>query len=143
MPVCTLLVHAAFLAHLTAPFPFAVGETLQYEATLGVFPIGTATVTVNLTGVTNAQNITVALIGVNNGGDLPVQMSVLVGDTTGDGTVNASDVRQPKMNSGQVVDAANFRTDVNANGSINATDVALVKLHSGVSQPVEIRESGR
>lgn len=46
MPVCTLLVHAAFLARLTAPYPFAVGETLQYEATLGVFPIGTATVTV-------------------------------------------------------------------------------------------------
>ena len=46
MPVCTLLAQAALLAHLTAPYPFAVGEALHYEATLGVFPIGTATVTV-------------------------------------------------------------------------------------------------
>lgn len=46
MPVCTLLAQAALLARLTAPYPFAVGETLQYEATLGVFPVGTATVTV-------------------------------------------------------------------------------------------------
>jgi len=46
MPVCILLAQTALLARLTSPFPFAVGETLQYEATLGVFPIGTASVTV-------------------------------------------------------------------------------------------------
>jgi hypothetical protein len=46
MPAATLLTHAALLARLSAPFPFAVGETLQYEATLGYFPIGTATATV-------------------------------------------------------------------------------------------------
>jgi len=46
MPVLTLLAHAALLAHLTAPYPFAVGETLTYDATLGVFPIGTASATV-------------------------------------------------------------------------------------------------
>ena len=104
---------------------------------------GTAYITVNLTGVTNAQTITVKLFSVNKGGDLPVQMSVLLGDTTGNGAVNSSDVDLTKMNSGQVVDASNFRTDVNVSGSINATDVALVKLQSGVSLPVESRESGR
>jgi hypothetical protein len=46
MPAATLLTHAALLARLSAPFPFAVGETLQYEATLGYFPIGTASATV-------------------------------------------------------------------------------------------------
>ncbi|HEY7503887.1 MAG TPA: DUF3108 domain-containing protein [Gemmatimonadales bacterium] len=48
MPVATLLAHAALLAGLSqAPnYPFAVGETLQYEATLGYFPIGTATASV-------------------------------------------------------------------------------------------------
>lgn len=46
MPVLTLLAHAALLSRLAAPFPFAVGETLQYEARLGMFPIGTASVTV-------------------------------------------------------------------------------------------------
>jgi uncharacterized protein DUF3108 len=47
MPVCTLFTHAALLVRLAAPYPFAVGETLQYEAKLGVFPVGTATVTVS------------------------------------------------------------------------------------------------
>ena len=48
MPAATLLAHAALLAGLTqAPaYPFAVGETLQYEASLGYFPIGAATATV-------------------------------------------------------------------------------------------------
>ena len=47
MPVCTLLAQAALLARLAGPYPFAVGETLHYEATLAAFPVGTATVTVN------------------------------------------------------------------------------------------------
>lgn len=46
MPAATLLAHAALLAQLTAPYPFAVGETLRYEATLGYFPIGSAISTV-------------------------------------------------------------------------------------------------
>lgn len=47
MPVTALLVHAALLARLTAPYPFAVGETLTYDAMLGVFPVGIATATVS------------------------------------------------------------------------------------------------
>jgi hypothetical protein len=47
MPIITLLAHAALLARLAAPYPFAVGETLQYEAKLGYIPVGTATMTVN------------------------------------------------------------------------------------------------
>lgn len=46
MPALTLLAHAVLLTRLAGPFPFAVGETLQYEARLGMFPIGTASVTV-------------------------------------------------------------------------------------------------
>lgn len=53
MPVSILIVRAALLARLAAPvpapagpYPFAVGETLSYDATLGYFPIGAATATV-------------------------------------------------------------------------------------------------
>ena len=47
MPLVTLLAHAALLARLASPpYPFAVGETLDYEATLGVIPIGTAHIAV-------------------------------------------------------------------------------------------------
>ena len=43
----TLLVHAALLTQLSTPYPFGVGETLQYEAKLGAFPVGTATASVS------------------------------------------------------------------------------------------------
>ena len=49
MPASVLLAHVALLARLAtpAPYPFAVGETLSYEAKLGYFPVGTATATVS------------------------------------------------------------------------------------------------
>jgi hypothetical protein len=49
MPVLTLLAHAALLARLAAapPYPFAVGETLEFDAKLGMLPIGSATMRVN------------------------------------------------------------------------------------------------
>jgi hypothetical protein len=47
MPVTSLIAHAALLARLAAPYPFAVGETLSYDAVLGYLPIGTATATVS------------------------------------------------------------------------------------------------
>ena len=47
MPIAQLLVHAALLARLAAPYPFAVGETLRYDAKLGYFPVGTASVSVS------------------------------------------------------------------------------------------------
>jgi Protein of unknown function (DUF3108) len=53
MPVTPLLAHAALLAHLAAPFPFAVGEKLTYDAVLGYFPVGTATAAV--TGMTRER----------------------------------------------------------------------------------------
>jgi hypothetical protein len=99
---------------------------------------GTSTLTINLTGVTNAQRITLTVAGVNDGTnifDVAVPMGVLLGDTNGNSSVNAGDVAQTKGQSGQAVTAANFRQDVNANGSINAGDVALVKSKSGTSLP--------
>jgi hypothetical protein len=64
MPVMTLLAHAALLAQLTAPFPFAVGETLTYDATLGVIPIGTASATVTkLTRERGQEALVLAAIG--------------------------------------------------------------------------------
>lgn len=52
MPVTTLIGHAVLLARLAVPaptsaYPFAVGETLTYDATLGYFPVGTATAAVS------------------------------------------------------------------------------------------------
>ena len=99
---------------------------------------GTSGITLNLTSVTNAQKITITLAGVNDGtntGDLDVQMGVLFGDISGNGTVNATDVSQTKTQSGNAVTASNFRADVNTNGAINASDVSAVKAKSGTALP--------
>jgi hypothetical protein len=47
IPIPQLLAQAALLSRLAAPYPFSVGETLQYDAKLGYFPVGTASVSVS------------------------------------------------------------------------------------------------
>ncbi|MEO5720504.1 MAG: choice-of-anchor Q domain-containing protein [Chthoniobacterales bacterium] len=102
------------------------------------FVVNGSQVTVNLAAVANAQTIALTLFGVSNGtiiGNVSVPMGLLLGDTNGNGTVNATDVGQAKAQSGQPVTAANFRNDVNVNGSINATDIGQVKTQSGAALP--------
>jgi autotransporter-associated beta strand protein len=98
------------------------------------------TMTVNLTGVANAQTVTVTLSNVTDSfsqvlPDTAIGIGFLRGDTNGNRSVNATDVSQTKLQSGQAVTNANFREDVNANGFINASDVSSVKLQSGTSLP--------
>ena len=93
---------------------------------------------VNLTGVANAQTITVTLAGVNDGCstfNVGAPMGVLLGDTTANGFVNSADVSQTQPQSGQPVTGSNFREDVTANGFINSGDVSLVQSLSGTSLP--------
>ncbi len=92
-------------------------------------------VVVPLTNVADAQTLLVTLYCVNGGGNLVIPMSRLLGDTTGGGSVNASDVSETKGQSGQPVSAANFRSDVNANGAITSSDVGQVKAQSGRQLP--------
>jgi len=102
------------------------------------FSVSGSQVTVNMTGVTNVQRITVTLFNVNDGthiGNVPVSMGVLVGDVNGNAVVNASDVSLTKSQVGQAVSASNFREDVNANGVINSVDVAQVKSKVGTALP--------
>jgi hypothetical protein len=99
---------------------------------------GTAVITVNLTGVTNAQRLGVTLANVNNGtatGDVVIPMGVLQGDTNASGTVTGTDVSQAKLQSGQPVTGSNFRNDVIVSGSINGSDVSSVKQSSGTALP--------
>ena len=99
---------------------------------------GTSTLTVNLTGITSAQRITLTLSNVSTGfstTDLAVPIGFLVGDTNGDGTVNAGDAQQTRNRSGQAADATNFRSDVNADGFVNSGDTTAVRSRSGTSLP--------
>jgi len=99
---------------------------------------GTTIVTVNLSGVANAQTISVALFDLNDGvntTNLVIPMGVLIGDVNANRFVNASDIAQAKAQVGQPVTTSNFRADVNPNGIINASDVVHVKSLSGTSLP--------
>jgi hypothetical protein len=98
------------------------------------------TMTVNLTGVTDVQKITVTLSGVTDSFShvLPntaVSANMLIGDTTGNKSVNSSDISQTKAQSGQAAGAGNFRTDVTVSGLINSSDISLVKASSGHAVP--------
>ena len=95
---------------------------------------------VNLTGVINAQTLTVNLSNVadasgNFSSAVSGSMRLLVGDTTGNGLVNSSDIAQTQSQSGQAVTASNFREDVTVNGVINSSDIALVQSKSGTAMP--------
>ena len=95
-------------------------------------------VIVDLTNVANAQTIAITLFGVNDGtgpANIVVPMSLLLGDTGANGSVNSSDISQTKVQSGAVLSAANFRTDVTVNGAINSSDVSVVKAQSGTALP--------
>ncbi|MGH8099812.1 MAG: choice-of-anchor Q domain-containing protein [Chthoniobacterales bacterium] len=95
-------------------------------------------VTANLTDVANAQRIELTLFGVNDGANtnnVSIPMGVLLGDVSGNGTVNASDTGLAKSHIGEPIVQSNFRADTNASGDINATDAALVKSRLGTSLP--------
>ena len=93
-------------------------------------------VTVNLTGVTDAQIITVTLLNVNDGkntANVSIPMGVLLGDVNGDGFVNSADIGLVKALSGHALTTSTFRADVNLDGFINSADIGLVKSQSGVA----------
>jgi hypothetical protein len=95
---------------------------------------------VNLTGVADAQVLTVSLSNVtdsagNFSSAVSGSMGVLIGDTNGDGFVNSADISQTKSQSGQMVTSSNFREDVNTDGFINSGDISLVKSKSGTALP--------
>jgi photosystem II stability/assembly factor-like uncharacterized protein len=99
---------------------------------------GTDQAVINLTGVTNEQTLTVTLAGVNDSattGNVAVQMSVLLGDVTGDGFVLSGDYTATRRNSGTQVDDNTFRYDVNADGFILSGDYTIVRQNSGKQLP--------
>jgi hypothetical protein len=95
---------------------------------------------VNLTGVTNAQKITLSLTNVtdstgNFSAAVPISMGVLVGDTNASRRVDSSDVTLVRQQSLQTITSSNFRQDVNATGRIDSSDVTVVRQQALTSLP--------
>ena len=128
---------------ITFVSPVTVNGNPQAAVTSGTGQVDAVTVngsvvTVDLSGVTNAQTITLTLFSVSDGtntGDVAIRMSVLAGDTNANATVNSSDISQTKSQTGNSVGGSNFREDVTVNGEINSSDISVVKAHTGTGLP--------
>ena len=95
---------------------------------------------VNLTGVTNVQNIFVTLHNVhdsdgNVSDTLSAPMSILIGDVDASRNVTGADVNESKTQVGATVSSNNFRDDIDVTGAITGSDVNLVKAQVGTSLP--------
>jgi hypothetical protein len=127
---------------------FTFPDPVTFSSATVTHPGGTATVgstsapnipnsqvTVNLTGVSNVQTITVNLLDLSINGGAPATfsapMGVLFCDTTANRSVNSSDVSETQAESGHIITNLNFRDDVTANGAINSSDVSSVQGQSG------------
>jgi len=116
------------------PDPKATGAT----ASVSSFSVSGSKVTVDLTGVSNAQTIRITLSGVSDGtntNDVSGPMGVLLGDTNRTRAVNSKDVTLTQSKVGQTVDGTNFREDVTVDGSIDSNDVNLVQSKVGTKLP--------
>jgi len=96
--------------------------------------------TVQLTGVTNAQRISVTLSNVTDEfGEVLPNIALIIGrlqgDTNSDGFVNTGDALQTRNRSGQPTTVTNFRSDINTDGVVNSGDVLIVRNRSGTFLP--------
>ncbi len=124
-----------FASSVTYSGAFVASGTGSVFSTFGS---GTPEVIVDLTGVTNAQQIKLILSGVSNGartGDIVLPMGLLLADANGDGVVNSGDAAITRNHSGEATTAANFRWDYNLDGFINSGDATIVRARSGAFIP--------
>lgn len=92
-------------------------------------------VIVTLTGVGDAQRVTIQVSGVNGSVTASTSIGFLLGDVDGSRTVDATDAAMVRARSGLTVDITNFRYDLNASGTITAADIASVKNRNNLTLP--------
>ncbi len=87
--------------------------------------------TVNLTGVSDQQYITVAVAGLHDtaGANFGAgqQMGVLVGDVDATGVTDGNDVSDVQSATRQTTNGTNFRLDIDASGRIDGNDVSTTQ----------------
>ena len=102
------------------------------------FTITGSQVTVNLASVTTAQRMSVTLSGVSDAtttNDVVIPMAILIGDVTGEGVVDISDLTQARSAIGQPVTIVNFRDDVSPDGQLNKKDSNSIRANLGLQLP--------
>lgn len=115
-------------------------SVIRGNANVSSYTVNGSEITVDLTGVANAQELMITIDSVSDGtdtGSVQVPMNVLLGDTNGDGFVNTADAQQTRNRSGDIT-SASFRSDVNADGAVNSADAIIVRGRSGSSLPESV-----
>jgi hypothetical protein len=132
---------------LVFTFPSTLTAVARASVTSGTGSVSNSAIgpnpnqySVNLTGVTNAEYVTVTLTGVvdsagNVSSTVAATMGVLLGDVNANGVVSNTDVASVKSQVAAPVTASNFRNDVNVNGIVSNTDVSATKAQVGTSLP--------
>ena len=85
---------------------------------------------VNLTGVTNQQNIQVTLVNARDAGavgNVSARMGVLIGDSDGSGRVDSNDVTLVRQQALQDVTDSNAREDIDLSGRVDSNDVTTAR----------------
>lgn len=112
-----------------APVTAATAALIEGSASLGTPTWNGAEVDVPLTGVADAQYVTVALTGVattaGTGGSGTVRIGFLGGDANQSRAVTVADIGLVNAQLAQPVTAANFLRDINASGTLTVADKAL------------------
>ena len=113
--------------------PVTVNGNPKAQVTSGTGTVSNVTVngavvTVDLTGVTNAQQPRHFTKDGTNSGNVSVKMGVLLGDTSANASTNSTDVSQTKVQSGNATTQTNFRTDIDENGMVTSTHVSTVEV---------------
>ncbi len=118
-------------------FANAVSSVQQATVTSGTATVATSAISstnnkeylVNLTGVSDAQYVSVSLLNAADStgaiGNLSGTMGVLIADVDASGRVDSGDVTDIRQQVLQPVTSSNFRLDVDASGRIDSNDVTI------------------
>src|ERR1700730_2889490 len=109
-------------------------------ASNGIDPNDSHNYIVNLTGVANAQVITISLSNVSDSAGnfssaVSVPMGILIGDVNGSRRVDAADVSSVRQQTLQPITSSNFREDINVSGRIDAADVSIARQQTLTALP--------
>ncbi|HYE21810.1 MAG TPA: DUF1800 family protein [Tepidisphaeraceae bacterium] len=124
--------------------PLPTAAVIAGTATVGTVAVSGNSVLVPLTGVADAQAVTIRVQNITdtNGQTLAAQnvfFRVLAGDVNGNGALTASDVNVTKFRStidGGAVNYGSYRCDINCNGLITASDVNVIKARTATAATV-------
>lgn len=130
---------STYNAVFTFDAPVTSGQVtvLSGTATVGAVTFNGDSMTAQLTGVTNAEVVTLRTQNINGDGQQhgDILFGFLVGDADANRVVGKPDQALVQGQLNEPVTNSNFREDLNADGKIKKADVNVVKANKGDSIP--------